>query len=190
MKIQWCNSLFDRGFEALRKKCTRTIQRGEKALFMSPILIEHSEQTRKEIEMVTKPQCAWMSSSGYCRWYKDSCDCTSGSCAAFIRPVSEHMRLKARKYMNSLRFDSDGKGACLHPNASRGAHHGWNVYRTCKRKRYFADLNSARVAAISLNRKKGMILAIYECPFCHGYHLTTQIRDSLLLNTIGVDTAA
>ena len=141
--------------------------------------------------MVGKEACAWVTEDGYCRWHKEKC-CRSnpGGCSACVRPVSQRMHCAMHAYMNNLRFDSSKMGACLHPNAAREHRHGYNVYRTCTRKRRFTDVNSAREKAIYLNRRKGLTLAVYECPFCHGYHLTSQLRDKLALNTIGSKEAA
>ena len=34
--------------------------------------------------------------------------------------------------------------------------------------------------AIDIYRRRGVVLAVYECPFCGGYHLTSQLRPYLL----------
>lgn len=141
--------------------------------------------------MVNKIECAWITKAGYCRWYKDMC-CrnTPGACAVCVRPHPERMCCIEKRYMQSLKMDSIRKGACLHPNASRGARYGYKEYRTCGRKRRFVDVHSALKKAIEINRKKGVSLAVYECPFCHGYHLTRQCRESLAMTTVKCERAA
>lgn len=141
--------------------------------------------------MVKREQCAWVTSGGYCLWYGKSCGRVSPkTCEASVRPVSKQEHHRQCSYMNRLRLDDGGQSACLHPNAPHGNCYNRNVYLTCTRKRYFPDLNSARESAIHLNRKKGMVLSVYECPFCHGYHLTRQRRKSISMTTVGADDAA
>lgn len=131
--------------------------------------------------MVKKEDCAWITKDGFCRWHKEPC-CRNnpGACAECVRPISERMHYYERRYMNNLRLDNDGKSACLHPNAAREHMYGYKVYRACTRKHRFLDFHSAMKKAIELNRKNGLVLAVYECPFCHGYHLTKQLRKSLV----------
>ena len=131
--------------------------------------------------MVKKEDCAWITKDGFCRWHKEPCcRTTPGACADCVRPISKCMHCCEHRYMNDLRFDNDRKSACLHPNAAREHRHGYKVYWTCTRKRRFMDFHSAMRKAIELNRKNGLVLAVYECPFCHGYHLTKQLRKSLV----------
>ena len=56
---------------------------------------------------------------------------------------------------------------------------GWQVFKTCGRKRRFRSEHEALEKAAYLHRRKGMVLAVYECPFCGGFHLTSQLRASL-----------
>lgn len=141
--------------------------------------------------MVKNEECAWITKSGYCRWHKEMC-CRNapGACEACVRPHSARKCCLEKLYMQSLKLDNNGKSACLHPNASRGSRYGYKEYRTCGRKRRFTELHSATKKAIEISRAKGISLAVYECPFCHGYHLTKQCRKTLAFTTIRSKVAA
>lgn len=49
------------------------------------------------------------------------------------------------------------------------------MYRMCKRKRRYSDEYEAQRTGKSRSMKIGVILRVYECPFCGGYHLTSKI---------------
>lgn len=55
----------------------------------------------------------------------------------------------------------------------------YEVFRTCLRKRRYRDVYEAMESAREVFQREGVILAVYECPFCGGYHLTKQLRPYL-----------
>jgi len=136
--------------------------------------------------MVSKKQCAWVTSEGYCRWHKEPC-CRNvpGACAACVRPVSERCHCEGKAYMDSLNMPAktaQDRFALKTRNAR-----GHDVYRTCGRKRRFVDLYAAREKVKELKLRKGWDLLVYECPFCGGYHLTHLKRRHLCaLNGIDI----
>lgn len=135
--------------------------------------------------MCRKAECAYLRANGYCLMHREECGVQfpEETCLDGVEKVSEHSHKNQVDYMNRLRLcvDKAGKvGACLHPN--RGRDSGFNVFKTCKRKTRYTSLELARKMAIWANRRDGIVLAVYECPFCHGYHLTRQLRSHLVWN--------
>lgn len=140
--------------------------------------------------MVNTKDCVWVTKAGYCRWHKElCCRTTSGACSACVRPIPERVHNQGVWYMNHLRLGNSQKDASINPNMSRGVRYGWVLYKTCERKRFYASFDRAREVAIETNRRTGMVLGVYECPFCHGYHLTKKVRRSLQFSVDG-NTAA
>ena len=134
--------------------------------------------------MCKKAKCAYLRDDDYCLMHKAAC-CLShpdARCCDGVSKVPESVSASQRRYMNCLRATIHcGKhGSCLHPN--RRKDRGSMVFKTCKRKTRFTTLERARQVAVHIERRDGIILAVYECPFCHGYHLTKQLRSSLRWN--------
>lgn len=128
--------------------------------------------------MCRKSKCAYLK-DGFCRLHKAACSVAMmhDKCRDAVEKVGKHEHWHERNYLNHLKRSARGE-ACLHPEASR--HDGRSQFKTCKRKRRFPTAERCREVAIHAARKDGMRLAVYECPFCHGYHLTKQLRNHLL----------
>lgn len=127
--------------------------------------------------MVKKEECAWITQDGFCLWHKEPCCRTSPrACTACVRRVSNRQHAHAKAYLQGLRFECDSKKS-IFKFKTRNVR-GYDVYRACSRKRHFSSYNEAHEKAVYLNRRKGMILYVYECPFCGGYHLTKRSAGS------------
>lgn len=137
----------------------------------------------EDVNMCRKAECAYLRANGYCLMHREACgvECAWGECADGVERVSEYAHMRQVDFMNRLRIfvDKAGKkGACLHSHSDREC--GFAVFKTCTSKSRFATVERARKAAIGAERRQGLVLAVYECPYCHGYHLTRQLRRTLL----------
>lgn len=122
--------------------------------------------------------CAWRTEAGYCRVHKaDCCRNSPGCCSDCVRRVSARQHEHMVAYMRGLKAYGNPRKSQFEFKKRKAS--GYNVFRTCSRKRRFPDRNAAMEKARYLFRKKGMQLAVYECPFCGGYHLTSQLRKNL-----------
>lgn len=118
--------------------------------------------------------CAYCK-NGFCRLKKCKCK-YSRSCSDRLKPVSLAQHAHIQAWQETLEDLSTKK--------KRFAFHTrdvdrYTVFRTCKCKRRFRSAKKALEMARHIYQRKGVLLAIYECPFCGGYHLTHQVRPSL-----------
>lgn len=127
--------------------------------------------------MCKKAKCAYLKKDNFCLMHKCVCDvlhpearCKDGVARADHKKHERFWECVKDWNLNTAR----GRFAF----STRKAR-GHKVYRTCSRKRRYADLYAAKKSAIELYRKKGRELFAYECPFCGGYHLTHQKRRHL-----------
>lgn len=132
--------------------------------------------------MCRKSKCAFLSGNGYCLMHKAACGLLhpDAHCRDGVTKVSAYEHASQRSFMSSLKICVDKAGcvgSCLHPNRNKDS--GRTVYRTCTRKTRYSTFELAREKVAVIRRREGLILAVYECPFCHGYHLTRQLRAHL-----------
>lgn len=52
--------------------------------------------------------------------------------------------------------------------------HRGEVWSDCGKKARYRDQSEARVIANRLETKRGDKLRVYECPHCHGFHLSKE----------------
>ena len=124
------------------------------------------------------PVCAYRRKNGFCLLHKTDCSCTDtcAACPERLRPERTVGHGAARAWQRKLpdlstkakRFRFRTRNVCKYA-----------VFRTCTGKRRFRDEPAALEMARRLYRRKGWVLAVYECPFCGGFHLTRQLRPNL-----------
>lgn len=129
--------------------------------------------------MYRSSECAYRRRNGYCLLRREACCCngTCQACSDRLIPVSEALHLRMENWWRTAR-DLSTKEKRFHFQTRKAD--GYAVFRTCKGKHRFRDFNEAMRRANELHRRKGLVLAVYECPFCGGYHLTRQLRPYLL----------
>lgn len=123
--------------------------------------------------------CAYCRKSGYCVLHREDCSCSGNcqSCSDRLRPVSEAHHRHIEEWWKSAPRDLSSRKKLF---AFRTRHaDSYAVFRTCRRKRRFRSLNAAMAMAREVFQREGVVLAVYECPFCGGYHLTKQLRSYL-----------
>lgn len=127
--------------------------------------------------MCRKAKCAYLR-DGYCILHKADCSraLMRDTCPDGVTRLGLHEHRCEQSYLRALRTGVRGEG-CLNPNAKRPA--GRDVYKTCTSKRRFRSYERGREVVTLAARREGLQLAVYECPFCHGYHLTRQLRPHL-----------
>lgn len=120
-------------------------------------------------------QCACRRKDGFCTIRKERCSYCHAprACPDWMGRVGESLHNHIRSWWRSMQDLSTSRKRFAF--ATRKATR-WEVYQTCSRKRRFRDFDEAMAMATHLNRHKGLVLHAYECPFCGGYHLTSQTR--------------
>lgn len=132
--------------------------------------------------MCKKAKCAFLRSNGYCLMHKRECSVLNpdGRCKDGVSRLSSYSHDYQHSFMSRLKIavDKSGKiGSCLHPDSNRDTGH--SVFRACTRKTRYTTFERAREVAVHVEHRENRVLAVYECPFCHGYHLTSQLRRTL-----------
>lgn len=132
--------------------------------------------------MCKKAKCAFLRDNGFCLMHKAECAVLdpNGKCCDGAAKLDAFESWRQHGYMRLLKVkNSKGGecGSCLHPN--RNQSYGNNVFMACKRKTRYTTFERAREVAVHIEHKDNLVLAVYECPFCHGYHLTRQLRRTL-----------
>lgn len=125
------------------------------------------------------PVCAFRRhGDGFCLLHRSACACTGNcaACSARVKPVDAHMKHLADEWFKRLQ-DVSTKEKRFQLR-TRGADH-YNIYRTCTCKRRFPTQERAMEKARDTFRRLGLMLSVYACPFCGGYHLTKQNRPYL-----------
>ena len=127
--------------------------------------------------MCKKAKCAYLKKDGICMVYKKPCSilhpearCREGVARADHK-VQEHFWECVKEWNFKT---AKGRFSFYTRKTTK-----YKVYRTCSRKKRFANLYAAKQKAKDLRRKNGLELLAYECPFCGGYHLTHQRRRNL-----------
>ena len=115
---------------------------------------------------------------GHCLVRKDRCPYVNSclGCPDHVVRVSESLHRHIRVWWRQVEDLSTAKKRFAF--STRKAT-GRQVFMTCGRKRRFRTEHEAMEKAVALHRRSGMVLAVYECPFCGGYHLTSQLRANL-----------
>lgn len=123
--------------------------------------------------------CAYCRKNGYCVLHREICSC-SGNCQACsdrLRPVSESHHRHVENWWRRELKDLSSRTKLFE---FRTRHvNGYAVFRTCRRKRRFRSTSEAMARAREAFQREGVVLAVYECPFCGGFHLTKQLRSHL-----------
>lgn len=135
--------------------------------------------------MCRQANCAFRKKDGYCLVHKAACTVLNPSahCRDGVAKLPAAASASQRRYMGKLKLGVDKSGtvgSCLHPGRRR--EFGNQVFKACKRKTRFPTHERARSMAVAIGRRDKVVLAVYECPFCHGYHLTRQLRSALRWN--------
>lgn len=133
----------------------------------------------EKVSLNLAPVCAFRKKDGYCCFRRKSCGC-SGTCQACsdrVIPLGEVQHRKIKAWLKGLR-DLSTKEERFRFSTRYAT--GYAIFRTCKNKQYFRTSHEALACAHSRNKRKGWKMAVYECPFCGGYHLTSQLRRNLL----------
>lgn len=120
--------------------------------------------------MCLKQCCAFMNAKGECMMTRSLCD-GAGVCQMGVVPARNcgfPPSFFKRHYDLST---ASGRFKFL-TRSARGA----MVYKTCKRKnRYSSEYEARRVARLR-SSTSGKNLRVYECPYCHGFHMTSRIE--------------
>ena len=123
--------------------------------------------------------CAFRRKNGECVMRHAECPYTRcyHACTNWVARLTEAQHRHVRCCIRNMEACTDKDGRLQNRRKKAG---GWTVFRTCRRKRRFRDVHAAMKQAIEIYRREGVVLAVYECPFCGGYHLTRQLRPYLL----------
>lgn len=123
-------------------------------------------------------ECAFCKANGTCLMRKTDCSYAHccRACPDFVARVTEALHRHVRAWLRQAEDLSTSKKRFAFRTRKSTK---WQVFRTCVRKRRFRSEHEAMEKAVYLYRRKGLSLAVYECPFCGGYHLTRQLRDHL-----------
>lgn len=124
-------------------------------------------------------ECAFRRKNGVCAMRHAECPYTRcyHACTNWVARLTEAQHRHVRTCIRNMEACTDKDGRL---QSHRKKVDGWTVFRTCRRKRRFRDEHAAMKQAIDIYRRRGVVLAVYECPFCGGYHLTSQLRPYLL----------
>ena len=121
--------------------------------------------------MVQKKDCAYLC-SGNCLFCKGKCKALSdhSTCRLAVRRAIHH-DMRGLTVRERLMESAHDRFRC----ATEGVR-GYLVYRSCGSKRRYKTAVDANKGAKRIMRRFGSRLRAYYCRFCHGYHLTSQVR--------------
>lgn len=127
--------------------------------------------------MCKKAKCAYLKKDNFCLMHKCACDVLhpEARCSDGVARADHKTQERFWGCVKEWDFNT-AKGRFSFRTRNVRGH---KVYRTCSRKRRYADFYAAKESATEFNRRKGIELLAYECPFCGGYHLTHQKRWNL-----------
>ena len=129
--------------------------------------------------MCKKANCAYLKKNGICMVHKEACSILHPEawCKEGVARADHKVQENFWECVKEWNFKTAKGRFSFYTRKTSG----YKVYRTCSRKRRFANLYAAKEKANELRRKKGLSLLAYECPFCGGYHFTHQRRRSLVV---------
>ena len=125
--------------------------------------------------MVSKEKCAFLRKGGECLLHRGQCLCglLTHYCDDGVRRVTPHP--KQVKFSWNKAYDL----RTVEGRMRFAAHHssGGVVYSQCgKKKRYRTEYRAKEIAR-RRERSSGVLLRVYPCNFCAGFHLTKKIEN-------------
>lgn len=118
--------------------------------------------------MCLKKCCAFLNAKGECMMTHAPCDGV-GVCQMGVMPARKHGYSGSYFKEHYDLSTASGRFKFL-TRSARGS----SVYKTCKRKNRYASEYEARRIARLRTATSGTPLRVYECPYCHGYHMTSR----------------
>lgn len=120
--------------------------------------------------MCRKAKCAYLRKDGFCLLHREACALQHPD-ARCADGVARALPSRERHLWDCVEDWDLNTAKGRFAFRTRDAR-GYEVYRTCSRKNRYSSYYEASRKAIEIKRKRGVVLKVYECPFCGGYHLT------------------